>query len=167
MKMFAQHELAFVLCCFAILTPLAVSQEVNVTCLSGATPFPLAVTCPLGFYCPFNSPPTYCSPTPECSIMRLTGAFCELPQGKELLLAWLHTNSNMIGTTEPLVCPAGSYCPTPAEIYACPEGHFCHTGTADPIKCDATSSCPEGTKRQRYFGGLVCIQSVCICCWLL
>lgn len=66
---------------FGVSSSLVAGQTVNATCLSGSEPFIIAETCPPGFYCPFlPSPPTFCSPTQECSLDRLANKFCE-PQG--------------------------------------------------------------------------------------
>lgn len=32
-------------------------------------------------------------------------------------------------------CPAGSYCPSPAQLIACPPGSFCSEGVARPLPC--------------------------------
>lgn len=33
-------------------------------------------------------------------------------------------------------CPAGSYCPTPQEQYACEAGTYCVSGSLEPTSCD-------------------------------
>lgn len=37
------------------------------------------------------------------------------------------------------LCPAGQYCPTPGEVYPCPVGAFCATGTVEPVTCNITT----------------------------
>lgn len=55
-----------------------VGGATNATCLSGSIPFVIASTCPAGFYCPFlPSPPTFCSPTTNCTVLRLKGDYCD------------------------------------------------------------------------------------------
>lgn len=41
-----------------------------------------------------------------------------------------------MGTLEPFVCPAGSYCPPPGiEVLNCTSGHFCPLGSWKPTPC--------------------------------
>ena len=37
-----------------------------------------------------------------------------------------------------LDCPAGSFCPSPREVYPCPAGFYCPAGTVEPLTCNMT-----------------------------
>ena len=57
----------------------------------------------------------------------------------------------LAGSTVPLPCRAGYYCPnssTPANSYApvkCPAGYYCPTGTCAPTLCPCGHKCPAGS----------------------
>ena len=57
----------------------------------------------------------------------------------------------LAGSTVPLTCRAGYYCPnssTPANSYApvkCPAGYYCPTGTCTPTLCPCGHKCPAGS----------------------
>lgn len=38
-----------------------------------------------------------------------------------------------------LDCPAGKYCPTPGEVYACTSGSFCSQSTVQPVTCNIST----------------------------
>ncbi|KAJ3321188.1 hypothetical protein HDV06_004531 [Boothiomyces sp. JEL0866] len=104
-----------------------------------------------GFYCPntvandSSTIPVYCPPSIECMIKRLFGAPCS--DGR----------NGSQGIYEPVVCKMGNYCPTPQEMYQCPENYYCLTGTVNPTKCDYLAYCPNGSIYQRpYYGLLIC-----------
>jgi hypothetical protein len=69
--------------------------------------------CAPGYFCPnttISDPQTFpriCPATPECVMARLKGAFCSA-QGKY----------------DPIICPAGFYCPSSLEMLKCPENNF-------------------------------------------
>lgn len=90
-------------------------------------------------------PPEYCQPTIHCQIQRLQ----------------LHNNicPEAQGLYEPVVCPAGSYCPAGGkEQYVCPSGSFCPLGSYEPWRCDALAYCPAGSIRQfRLLGLLIAV----------
>jgi len=53
-----------------------------------------------------------------------------------------------MGAFEPMVCPAGSYCPPGGtQNITCPKSHFCPEGSFEPQVCSAGASCPEGSIR--------------------
>jgi len=86
----------------------------------GAIPITLLHdTCNLGFFCPNSSrtaPPQYCPPSPECAGTRLSKGTCE-PQG----------------ILEPVVCPAGFYCPEGGkQKIACEKGNATVRTLASP-----------------------------------
>ena len=48
------------------------------------------------------------------------------------------------GAASAVLCPAGSYCPTPAVApVACAIGDYCPSGVSSPILCPAGSYCPN------------------------
>ncbi|KAJ3246671.1 hypothetical protein HDU78_006421 [Chytriomyces hyalinus] len=102
------------------------------------------VECPTGFFCPYidsldsNKFPAFCPPTTECAINRLFGVRC-LPQGRY----------------EPMLCWPGFYCPDPRVMLTCPSGHYCVSGTAEPVKCRMFSYCPEGTVSESNYGFII------------
>ncbi|KAK8085368.1 hypothetical protein PG997_006639 [Apiospora hydei] len=50
-----------------------------------------------------------------------------------------------MGPFEPVVCPAGYYCPKGGkEMIRCPERNYCQPGAAAPTPCSVGSRCPEG-----------------------
>ena len=59
----------------------------------------------------------YCTPTAQCTALRLSGTDCP-PQGP----------------LEPVLCRAGTYCPDWQTQLPCPQGSYCPTGTSEPIK---------------------------------
>ncbi|RMX94132.1 hypothetical protein D0867_13958, partial [Hortaea werneckii] len=108
---------------------------------------------------PLN-PPQLCPPCERCQILRANRLTCN-PQG----------------LYEPVICPAGYYCPTSTtttstsdfssssssgdgrkvrgagerggkEKKVCPKGHFCPKGSIEPIRCDWGAYCPRGSVRQ-------------------
>ncbi|KAJ3272764.1 hypothetical protein HDV01_005292 [Terramyces sp. JEL0728] len=113
----------------------------------------------VGFYCPStvandsSTIPVYCPPSIDCLVLRLLGVPC------------VDGQNGSQGIYEPISCKMGcnvgtyiDYCPTPMEMYRCPENSYCLTGTATPIKCDYLSYCPEGAIYQRpYYGLLLCL----------
>ncbi|KAI9102428.1 hypothetical protein DFS34DRAFT_390951 [Phlyctochytrium arcticum] len=112
--------------------------------VDGSAGFTLQNThiCKPHFYCPNSvnatTLPQFCTPSTECSGLRLLGSFCE-PQGP----------------LEPRVCPDGFYCPTQYDLIICPKGSFCPTGSIKPLSCAPLSTCAEGSISQHYYGGLV------------
>jgi len=76
----------------------------------------------------------------NCTITRLESNLCEAQ-----------------GIYEPIVCPAGYYCPDFRTKTICPEGHFCPIGTVEPYVCQDVSYCPEGSSQRRYWGALIII----------
>ncbi|KAL8850319.1 MAG: hypothetical protein Q9221_004734 [Calogaya cf. arnoldii] len=90
--------------------------------------------CLPGFLCVNNTAealPTYCAPLVSCQSARLTGGQCEAQ-----------------GFFEPVVCPAGFYCPPGSkEKIECPAGHWCSVGFRKPEKCSVGASCPAGSNR--------------------
>lgn len=125
-------------------------EYVGECCMPGALPLPLGITqCSPGFYCPWINDTTSmtnlilaCPPTPVCQLQRLASGFCPAPQGKH----------------EPILCPAGQLCRTPATMELCPDGFFCPPGSHTPKPCGPMSSCPAGTSRRLYLGAiLICV----------
>ncbi|KAJ3115525.1 hypothetical protein HDU96_000472 [Phlyctochytrium bullatum] len=94
----------------------------------------LVLTCDPGWYCPnldknnASTLPVYCPPSAGCSVYRLSSLPCS-PQG----------------LYEPAVCKPGFYCPTYLQMFPCPAGHFCPTGSTKPTACGFLSSCPAGS----------------------
>ena len=43
------------------------------------------------------------------------------------------------------MCPAGSYCTTPAENAECPAEYYCIQGSTEPTECPAGANCPKGS----------------------
>ncbi|RMZ19812.1 hypothetical protein D0859_16193 [Hortaea werneckii] len=126
----------------------------------GALPVALASEdiCLPGWYCPNSSllnPPQLCPPYERCQILRANRLTCN-PQG----------------LYEPIICPAGYYCPASTtttsfslspstttirskrrerggkEKKICPKGHFCPQGSVEAIRCDWGAYCPMGAVRQ-------------------
>jgi hypothetical protein len=54
-----------------------------------------------------------------------------------------------------MLCPAGAYCPDPKTIVNCPQGHWCPTGSLQPLSCPEFSHCPEGSWVPFYYGPVV------------
>lgn len=104
------------------------------------------ITCMPGFYCPnldtqnTSTYPVYCPPLPDCALDRILGDECDDVQSP----------------FEPQLCPKRYYCPTPHQKIRCPEGYFCFAGFMQPRKCDEWFGyCPEGSKRQFYYGSFI------------
>jgi hypothetical protein len=123
-----------------------VISSVKSSCLSGATPIPLAAnsTCVKGFYCPnANSTdpttwPQMCTPTSDCQRQRLLGKKC-VQQSRY----------------EPVICEEGYYCPTQSSKVVCPAGSFCPMGSTLPFSCSPLAYCPEGSKFQTNLAGFL------------
>lgn len=102
-----------------------------------------------GFYLPgfdiLNSStyPVACQPTLLCAAERVQGVACKERQG----------------LFEPLICPAGKYCPVPniSVPLQCPEGYYCLAGTQSPTACSSLSICPAGSDRELYLGSLILV----------
>ena len=56
---------------------------------------------------------------------------------------------------EPVLCPAGSFCPNSSLMFPCPEGHFCPKGSPAPYECPPMSICPPSTEMRVFYGGVV------------
>ncbi|RMZ21655.1 hypothetical protein D0859_14333 [Hortaea werneckii] len=131
----------------------------------GALPVALASEdiCLPGWYCPNSSPlnpPQFCPPYERCQILRANRLSCN-PQG----------------LYEPIICPAGFYCPSSSTSTAssssssfgegkevrgrgvrgarggkekkiCPKGYFCPQGSTEAMRCDWGAYCPTGAVRQ-------------------
>lgn len=115
------------------------------TCDSGTTPYNVGTTqCPLGYYCPFTAGGTkaveICTPTIDCSVLRLGSKFCDAQ-----------------GSQEPIVCPEGYYCPTSLLKNVCPEGYYCPVGTSTPIACPPLSICPAGSSSKQELSSIVAV----------
>ncbi len=63
------------------------------------------------------------------------GQICKLGSS----LPALSSNTNVDLALRRLACPAGSFCPTPREIYPCPAGYYCPSGTVEPLTCNMTT----------------------------
>ena len=117
------------------------------SCKSGSRPYAITdfPVCPPGFHCPrLNvtnnaSWPQICPPSIDCQLRRLGSQWCEQQ-----------------GDFEPQICPPGSFCPPGGrELLLCPPRHFCVRGAQAPLPCEPLSLCPEGTKMQKYYGGVL------------
>eukprot|EP00889_Picochlorum_renovo_P008336 jgi/Picre1/35366/NNA_002828.t1 len=62
------------------------------------------------------------------------GQLC--PKGSSLPA--LASNVNVDTGLSKLDCPAGSFCPSPREVYPCPAGFYCPAGTVEPLTCNMT-----------------------------
>ena len=62
------------------------------------------------------------------------GQLCK--QGSSL--PTLSSNTNVDIALKKLACPAGSFCPSPREVYDCPPGFYCPIGTVEPLTCNMT-----------------------------
>lgn len=51
-------------------------------------------------------------------------------------------------------CPAGSFCPTSTRIEPCPSGSFCPPLTVTPKECSPFATCPTGSSRYFFVGGI-------------
>ncbi|KAI8853994.1 hypothetical protein BC829DRAFT_381042 [Chytridium lagenaria] len=106
-------------------------------------------TCAPHFYCPnttisnVKSLPQICPPSVDCQLIRLATKSCE-PQGQ----------------FEPQVCAKGYYCPIYTKRIICPEGNYCPAGSIEPRKCPSMSLCKEGSVVPKFYGGLVCVESL-------
>jgi len=92
-----------------------------------------------------NSLPQFCTPITECQISRLFGVAC---------VNIFDKSENMgMGPFEPVVCPAGKYCPLALEgktSVVCPAGTYCQPGSAAPTPCSSGSKCPEGSTSELF-----------------
>ncbi|KAK8069856.1 ABC transporter G family member 24 [Apiospora phragmitis] len=94
--------------------------------------------CSEGFLCrnsTVNSLPQFCPAITLCQQSRLAGDPCAL-DGITVAM----------GPFEPVVCPAGYYCPKGGkEMTKCPERTYCQPGASAPTPCSGGSRCPEGS----------------------
>lgn len=113
-------------------------------CLTGALPVTIQNAtswqqqgCYLGFDCSnntINALPQYCTPVPQCYHARLGGQTCgAIPMGQ----------------FEPVVCPAGFYCPNGGKLRDCPSGFYCPKGTYKPIACSVGSVCNKNSVKDQ------------------
>ncbi|KAF2711275.1 ABC transporter-like protein [Pleomassaria siparia CBS 279.74] len=115
----------------------SLNESVTGCLQQGAVPILLAQndTCNYGFFCPNSSasvPPQYCPATFACQGTRLSKGTCP-PQG----------------VLEPIVCPAGHYCPPGGkQKIVCEKGTYCPVGSYQPWKCTYGALCAEGSQRQ-------------------
>ncbi len=79
-----------------------------------------------------------CSPTIDCIKERLASQYCPAQ-----------------GLFEPIVCPAGFYCPNFTTMIPCPEDTYCLRGSTAPLDCPPMSVCPPQTEIRRFYGGVV------------
>ncbi|KAK0634223.1 hypothetical protein B0T14DRAFT_416812 [Immersiella caudata] len=99
--------------------------------------------CTPGFLCKnntVNSLPQFCPPITQCQISRLFGVACVSP--------FVEGENFGMGPFEPVVCPAGKYCPPELkgkEMLVCPAGTYCQPGSAAPTPCSVGSKCPAGS----------------------
>ncbi|KAF2111187.1 ABC transporter-like protein [Lophiotrema nucula] len=104
---------------------------------NGSVPILLAQndTCSLGFFCPNSSnaqPPQFCPASQVCQGTRYSKGTCD-PQGM----------------FEPIVCPAGHFCPLGGkQKLACEQGTYCPLGSYEPIKCANGAICAKESQRQ-------------------
>ncbi|TPX35033.1 hypothetical protein SmJEL517_g02426 [Synchytrium microbalum] len=132
----------------AAMSPGEIQKILTPSCYisNGTAGYPISSTysCLPHFYCPYvndtvwYSLPQVCPSDTDCVVSRLTGIPCE-PQGR----------------FEPTICRNGTYCPDFRTQITCPQGYFCPTGSIAPNKCSIMSSCPEGSRTQVFYGGMV------------
>ncbi|OGM49784.1 ABC transporter, partial [Aspergillus bombycis] len=101
----------------------------------------------LGLNITSENPPVYCPPTIECQTIRSQpyDNICAQPQG----------------TFEPIVCPAGFYCPPNGqEKIRCPSGFYCPLGSFYAKRCRALSVCHERSEREVSLIGIACLIAI-------
>ncbi|KAJ3109362.1 hypothetical protein HK100_003303, partial [Physocladia obscura] len=132
----------------AVGIPMLAADVASALAASPAAAFDAATLCPPGFFCPYLDAadlatyPVYCPPDAACLALRLgTASKCATPQGYY----------------EPMACPKGFYCPSYNEVYVCPSGSFCLTGSIAPTKCQFLSYCPVGIDEELHFGLLAIV----------
>eukprot|EP01025_Chloroclados_australasicus_P069478 TRINITY_DN9815_c0_g1_i2.p1 TRINITY_DN9815_c0_g1~~TRINITY_DN9815_c0_g1_i2.p1 ORF type:complete len:477 (+),score=38.17 TRINITY_DN9815_c0_g1_i2:65-1495(+) len=106
--------------------------------------------CEAGFFCPLNSDAKF-----TCDYRELVGANgddFEVPCQSRTVWKMFSEGEPMAGNYCPeesvipnLPCPAGYYCPTPAEQIRCPSGYYCRRYSKEPSRCPFLASCPEGS----------------------
>lgn len=121
------------------------------------------IKCPEGFYCPSPAVKTRCnngtfcpkglSSPFTCDFNQLLRTTLSIPSKEDYVFERLtryrdpiEGNICPINATAPSSkCPAGWYCPNPANQTICPAGYFCKTQTVAPFKCPSLSVCPTGS----------------------
>ena len=123
----------------------------NITCSSGFyCPTPsTSLSCPAGSFCVSgSSSPTSCSyvsllaSSPTAALVRSpTTALAATLSGVPVM-----SNVCPTGSSGPVYCPSGYYCPNVSSQIICPAGYFCKDYSAAPTRCPSIlSSCPTGT----------------------
>ena len=123
----------------------------SITCSSGSyCPTPsTSLPCPAGSFCVSgSSSPTTCSyvgllaSSPTAALVRSpTTALAATLSGLPVM-----SNVCPAGSSSPVYCPSGYYCPNVTSKIICPSGYFCKAYSAAPTRCPSIlSSCPTGT----------------------
>ena len=96
--------------------------------------------CPRGSYCPNSTLMHACPAGGVC----MDGAFFVTQCDESGVLCEEGMKLDLIPNVT--FCPAGYYCPSPAEKVQCNASHYCKEGQVQPWPCHAWMSCPAGTK---------------------
>mmetsp|Transcript_27903 Transcript_27903/g.78895 ORF Transcript_27903/g.78895 Transcript_27903/m.78895 type:complete len:821 (-) Transcript_27903:596-3058(-) len=137
----------------------------------------LHLSCPAGHFCPNPSEMHPCPPGDFCPMGSVMARTCVLPQlvvedpafsirkiENRLLIEEIASGSQIIqgnycpeASPDPqLLCPGGSYCPTPEESIQCPVGYYCEKGSTSPLQCPWLSGCPVGSEITSFsWGGFI------------
>ena len=112
--------------------------------------------CPLGHFCiggsnkPESCPPGTYQDTGygknkddciECN----AGYYCPNVNGTVSGIRCLNGTLCPPGSSGPIVCPAGFYCPLAEGQIPCPPGFYCPMGSPDPLPCPMGHWCSNGT----------------------
>ncbi|EDV28435.1 uncharacterized protein TRIADDRAFT_51343 [Trichoplax adhaerens] len=112
--------------------------------------------CPLGHFCiegsnkPEPCPPGsyqdtgYGKSKADCQLCD-SGYYCPYVNGTVSGIRCLNGTLCPRGSSGPIVCPAGFYCPLAEGQIPCPPGFYCPTGSPDPIPCPPGYWCGNGT----------------------
>ena len=61
-----------------------------------------------------------------------------------------------VGIRVTVLCPAGSYCPSPDTLYPCHSGSFCSEGSVVEAPCPAGYFCPQPSTKHTCLAGAFC-----------
>jgi hypothetical protein len=119
--------------------------------------------CDPGYWCGCSSTePELCLPSNDTSITRWGGHFTTTNKttGEQIVLVgWFGDSPSKcppgyfcpgkedIGRCVDLCIPS-MYCPDPANMITCPEGHYCPVATTEPLTCSALEQCTGECQRR-------------------
>jgi ABC-type multidrug transport system ATPase subunit len=124
----------------------------------------LSNICPAGYSCPNASQRVICPAGFVCEAGTIQPTSCP-DEG-----VYCAEGTGAYSADE-LACPAGYYCPTPAEKILCPANHYCRKASKVPTKCNVLENCSEGAAVPQVLArGILIVATVIIgllCSYLL